>query len=182
LEEAMMNDPKSIVQAGSTDRKTLVEEGTEFKGSLSSNCPIIVKGRIDGDVQAPSLTVSPSGAVHGKVKVAEVRSQGEIAGEFDADLVQLSGVVKDNTIVRAKTLEVKLSPANGKLQVVFGECTLDVGEESATANTGAKPDDPVREGETPKGRRGAKGAPPAAGSEPSTLRQSAPPPPRDNGA
>jgi hypothetical protein len=37
-------------------------------------------------------------------------------------------VVKDKTIVRAKSLEVKLAAANGKLQVVFGECTLDVGD------------------------------------------------------
>ncbi len=43
-------------------------------------------------------------------------------------MVQLSGVVKDKTIVRAKSLEVKLAPATGKMQVIFGECVLDVGE------------------------------------------------------
>jgi cytoskeletal protein CcmA (bactofilin family) len=109
-------------------KKTLVEEGTQFKGSLSSSCPIVVKGKIEGDLTAPSLYVSDSGAVHGKVKVGEIHSQGELSGEFDADLVQLSGVVKDKTVVRAKSLEVKLAPATGKMQVVFGECTLDVGE------------------------------------------------------
>jgi hypothetical protein len=88
----------------------------------------VVKGRVEGDVQAPSLQVSSTGAVHGKVKVGEMQSQGELSGEFDADTVQLSGVVKDNTIVRAKSLEVKLTPVNGKMQVVFGECTLDVGD------------------------------------------------------
>ena len=50
----------------SNGRKTLVEEGTQFKGSMSSDCPIEVKGRIEGDLAAPSLQVSPSGAVHGK--------------------------------------------------------------------------------------------------------------------
>jgi cytoskeletal protein CcmA (bactofilin family) len=109
-------------------KKTLVEEGTQFKGSLSSSCPIVVKGKIEGDVTAPSLHVSESGAVHGKVKVGEMHSQGELSGEFDADLVQLSGVIKDKTIVRAKSLEVKLQPATGKMQVVFGECVLDVGD------------------------------------------------------
>ena len=92
-------------------RKTLVEEGTQFKGSMSSDCPIEVKGRIEGDLAAPSLQVSPSGAVHGRVKVGEIKSQGELAGEFDADTVQLSGSVKDNTVIRAKSLEVKLAPA-----------------------------------------------------------------------
>jgi cytoskeletal protein CcmA (bactofilin family) len=154
-----MNEVKSAVPA-TGDKKTLVEEGTQFKGSLSSKCPVVVRGRIEGDVQAPSLTVSASGAVHGKVKVEELRSQGEIAGEFDADLVQLSGSVKDNTIIRAKSLEVKLAPANGKLQVVFGDCTLDVGDTSAP-----KPTDTSRD----LGKGGAKTAPvapPAKGSVP----------------
>ena len=117
--------------------KTLVEEGTNFKGSLSSKCPIEVKGRIEGDLTAPSLTVSSTGAVHGKAKVGELHSQGELAGEFDADLVILSGTVKDNTIVRAKSLEVKLTAPDGRIQMMFGECALEIGdmpvrEEAAT--------------------------------------------------
>jgi cytoskeletal protein CcmA (bactofilin family) len=108
-------------------RKTLVEEGTQFKGSLTSDCPIEVKGRVEGDLTAPALSVSTSGAVHGKVKVGEMKSQGELAGEFDADVVQLSGTVKDNTVIRARSLEVKLAPASGKMQVIFGECELEVG-------------------------------------------------------
>jgi cytoskeletal protein CcmA (bactofilin family) len=116
-------------------KQTLVEEGTKFKGSLSSSCPIVVRGRIEGDVEAPSLTVSGSGAVHGKVKVGEMRSQGELAGEFDADIVQLSGTVKDNTVIRAKSLEVKLTPPNGKMQVIFGEVQLDIGDVNASKET-----------------------------------------------
>jgi cytoskeletal protein CcmA (bactofilin family) len=110
-------------------KKTLVEEGTEFKGSLASNCPVDVKGRIEGEVKAPTLTVSASGAVRGKVKVNELRSEGELAGEFDADNVQLSGSVKDHTVIRAKSLEVKLATGSGKMQVIFGECELDIGKE-----------------------------------------------------
>jgi cytoskeletal protein CcmA (bactofilin family) len=126
--------------------RTLVEEGTQFKGSLSSKCPIEVKGRVEGDLNAPSLSVSSTGAVHGKVKVAELYSEGEIAGEFDADLVQLSGVVKDNTVVRTKSLEVKLTPANGRMQVMFGECALEVGEA------------PTREAAVPKETKAEKAA------------------------
>jgi cytoskeletal protein CcmA (bactofilin family) len=109
-------------------KRTLVEEGTQFKGTLSSSCPIVVRGRIDGDVSAPSLQVSASGSVHGKVKVGAIESQGELSGEFDADVIQLSGTVRDKTVVRAKSLEVKLAPTTGKMQVVFGECVLDVGD------------------------------------------------------
>jgi cytoskeletal protein CcmA (bactofilin family) len=147
-----------------TDRKTLVEEGTQFKGSLSSNCPVEVKGRIEGDVSAPALTVALGGAVHGKVKVGEMRSQGELAGEFDADIVQLSGTIKDNTIIRAKSLEVKLTSANSKMQVVFGECELEVGGEQPAAAVAA------RASEHPK----------TVSVQPP--KESVPPPPAPNGA
>lgn len=109
-------------------KRTLVEEGTELKGSLTSTCPVLVRGRIEGDVKAPALTVSPSGAVHGRAKVGEIQAEGELSGEFDADVVQLSGKVKDKTVIRTKSLEVKLASEAGKLQVVFGECELAVGD------------------------------------------------------
>src|SRR6476620_4964233 len=105
-----------------TEKRTLVEEGTTFKGSLSSTCPIFVKGGVEGDIQAPSLTVGTSGTVSGKVKAGELKSDGAIAGEFDVDTVQLSGSVKDNTVIEAKSLEVKLTVPSAKMQVVFGEC------------------------------------------------------------
>lgn len=110
------------------EKRTLVEEGTIIKGSLTSTCPIVVKGRIEGEVNAPSLHVSTSGSVHGKVKVTELKSAGELSGDFDADVVQLSGKVKDKTIIRGKSLEVKLVPPNGKMEVVFGDCNLEIGE------------------------------------------------------
>jgi cytoskeletal protein CcmA (bactofilin family) len=136
--------------------KTLVEDGTQFKGSLTSKCPIEVKGRVEGDLQAPSLTVSASGAVHGKVKVAELLSEGEIAGEFDADVVRLSGVVKDNTVVRAKSLEVKLAPADGRMQVIFGECALEVGD-APTREASASKDEPQRADKAEKAEKPEKG-------------------------
>ena len=109
-------------------KRTTVEEGTELKGSLTSSCPILVKGRIEGEIKAPALTVSPSGAVHGRAKVGDLDADGEISGEFDADTVALSGSVKDRTVIKAKTLSVKLATESGKLQVMFGECDLEVGD------------------------------------------------------
>jgi cytoskeletal protein CcmA (bactofilin family) len=122
-----MSNEKSAVGG----KRTLVEEGTEFKGSLSSNCPVEVKGSVDGQLSAPSLTVSSTGSVRGKVKVAELRSEGELAGEFDAEVVKLSGSVKDNTVIRAKSLEVKIASAKGAIQVIFGDCELDIGTDAA---------------------------------------------------
>jgi cytoskeletal protein CcmA (bactofilin family) len=108
----------------------VVEEGTEFKGALTSSCPIDVRGRVEGDVATPALTVSTTGAVHGRFKVGSVRSEGELSGEFDAESVELAGKVRDNTVIRARSLEVKLSSSAGRqLQVIFGECELSIGEE-----------------------------------------------------
>jgi cytoskeletal protein CcmA (bactofilin family) len=101
-------------------RRTIVDEGTELKGSLTSSCPVVVMGRLEGDVTAPALEVAVGGAVSGKVKVNELRSAGELAGEVDADRVRISGTVKDRTVVRAQSLEVALRRDDGKIEVVFG--------------------------------------------------------------
>jgi cytoskeletal protein CcmA (bactofilin family) len=131
--DAMVN-----FDGSNSGKQTVVEEGSEFKGTLASSCGIIVRGRIEGEIQAPSLEVSTSGAVHGRVKVAQVVSQGEIAGEFDADAINLAGHVKDNTVIRAKSLEVRLHSESGKMQIIFGECELSVGEEPIDEQTGKR--------------------------------------------
>lgn len=114
-------------------KQTLVEEGTELKGTLKSTCQVVVNGTIDGQIEAPSLTVSATGAVLGIVKVQKLRSEGTLAGSIDADDVYLSGTVRSNTMIRASKLEVKLTQEKGKLEVTFGECLLDVGDDPARA-------------------------------------------------
>jgi len=110
--------------------QTVLEEGTEIDGSIRSKCPITVSGKLKGDVVAPALTITPSGSISGQVKVSEFRSEGDVAGEIDAESVELSGHVSDHTIIRAASLQVKLAQngSNGKLQVTFGHCDLKVGE------------------------------------------------------
>lgn len=119
-------------------KRTLVEEGTEVQGSIKSTCPVLVRGRVEGEIEAPSMTVSPSGAVHGKVKVGELKSEGELAGEYQAETIQLSGKVRDKTVLRARSLEVKLDAKETGLQVVFGETELEVGDVPATRSEGKK--------------------------------------------
>jgi cytoskeletal protein CcmA (bactofilin family) len=120
-----MNDNNGLP----TGKHTLVEEGTEFKGTMSSNCPIVVMGKVEGDVTGPVIHVSPSGVVAGNVKVKELRSDGEVAGEVEAEVVRISGKVRDKTVIRARSLEVSLATTKGGMQVVFGECELAVGDE-----------------------------------------------------
>ena len=103
------------------EKRTIVEEGTKLNGNLESACPVVVHGCVQGDVQAPSLTVSGTGRVEGTAKVGIIRCEGELAGEFDADHVVLSGTIRDNTVIRAATIEMKLSGKRGKKQIIFGD-------------------------------------------------------------
>ena len=114
------------------EKRTVVEEGTHLKGNLESACPVVVHGRVQGDVQAPSLTVSATGVVEGTAKVGAIRCEGELAGEFDAERVELFGSVKDNTIIRATTIEMKLTGKRGKKQIIFGEAEATDAEQPAT--------------------------------------------------
>ncbi len=112
-----------------TPKQTLVEEGTEFKGTLKSSCPVVVNGTIDGEVDAPEITITRSGAVLGTIKAKKVKSQGTLSGNVDAGDVFLAGSVRSNTVIRAKSLEVRLgSSEKGSLEVTFGECNLEVGD------------------------------------------------------
>ncbi|HET7501398.1 MAG TPA: polymer-forming cytoskeletal protein [Kofleriaceae bacterium] len=112
-----------------TGKHTLVEEGTEFKGTMSSSCPIVVMGKVEGDVAGPVIHVTPSGVVAGVVRVKDLHSAGELAGEVEAETVQVSGRVRDRTVIRARSLEVSLNVSKGGMQVVFGECELAIGDE-----------------------------------------------------
>jgi len=120
-------------KAHQTVKQTLVEEGTELKGTLKSSCQVVVNGKIDGQIEAPSLTVTTTGTVLGTVRAQKLRSEGTLAGDIDADDVYLSGTVRSNTMIRAKKLEVKLGTERGKLEVSFGECMVEVGEDPAHA-------------------------------------------------
>jgi cytoskeletal protein CcmA (bactofilin family) len=112
-------------------KQTTVEEGTQFKGTLNSTCQVMVRGVVDGDLTAPTVIVSETGTVVGNVKAQSIWSEGVLAGRVDAEDVHLSGNVRSDTVIRAKTLEVKLQRTKEKLEVTFGECILDVGDDPA---------------------------------------------------
>jgi cytoskeletal protein CcmA (bactofilin family) len=133
------------------NKQTTVEEGTQFKGTLHSSCQVLVRGVVEGDLTAPSVIVSDTGTVVGNVKAQTIRSEGVLAGRVEADEVQLSGNVRSDTVIRAKTLEIKLQRTREKLEVTFGECILDVGDDPG-AEAGDAPQPPV------KGKRAAAAA------------------------
>ena len=163
-----------------TGKHTLVEEGTEFKGTMSSSCPIVVMGKVEGDVAGPVIHVTPSGVVSGVVKVKQLRSDGELAGEVEADTVEISGRVRDRTVIRARSLEVSLSVQKGGMQVVFGECELAVGDEPNKEAAVAAALSPAAQADAAKpgaGKQAAAAAAPAATAEDEAKRRRGTQPP-----
>lgn len=110
-------------------RRTVIDEGTELEGGITSSCPILVVGRVKGNVTGPAVEVAEQGSVLGKIKVGELRSRGEIAGEIDAEHVDLGGKVRDATVIRARSLEVTLGRRRGEAEMEFGDCELSIGDE-----------------------------------------------------
>ena len=160
-----MVNPKPPTQ----EKRTIVEEGTRLKGELESDCPVVVNGRVAGSVEAPALTVSATGVVDGTARVGTIQCQGELAGEFDADRVELSGSVKDGTIIRAETIEMKLTAKDGKKQLVFGD-VQDADRSRASSSTSKVDEDQhTTASEAPVSERGQ--------AVPVNGRPSQPPPP-----
>ena len=167
-----------------TGKHTLVEEGTEFKGTMSSSCPIVVMGKVEGDVAGPVIHVTPSGVVAGNIKVKDLHSGGELAGEVEADTVRISGRVRDRTVIRARSLDVSLQATKGGMQVVFGDCELAIGDEpnkeAAIAAATAAPAPVVPEakhGPAPAVEAKPAGKPDAADADGKRRRAGTTPPP-----
>ncbi len=119
-------------------KRTVIENGTEFDGSITSECAILLSGKVKGELSAPTLEVSSSGTLDGQVVVTELRSEGEISGDIEAETIELSGSVSDQTVIKANTLEVKLNQPGNGLQVTFGNCELQVGQDAKTGSASYK--------------------------------------------
>lgn len=122
----------------SDTKQTVIEHGTEFEGSISSSCNILLSGKFKGELLAPALTIEPSGSVEGCVKVDQLVSRGELSGDIEAQSVELCGKVSDRTVINAQTLEVKLSKPSEGIKVTFGNCEMRVGDRIAGRDKGTE--------------------------------------------
>jgi len=118
-------------------KRTVIESGTEIDGAIRSERPIVLSGSVKGQITAPSLEVTQEGTVKGTIKVSRFSCKGEVGGEVFAEAVELSGHVCDATVIRSKTLDVKLAQGESGVEVTFGSCELQVGDLPARAH--AKP-------------------------------------------
>jgi cytoskeletal protein CcmA (bactofilin family) len=119
-----MNNPKNPpppAPSATLEKKTIVEEGTALKGAITSTCAVLVQGTISGEVTGPSIEVSATGSVEGKITTSNLSSRGKIAGELDVESAKLSGTIAPKSVVRASKLDVKLAATSGKIELRFGK-------------------------------------------------------------
>jgi cytoskeletal protein CcmA (bactofilin family) len=156
------------------EKQTLIEQGTEFKGTMKSSCPVIVNGRIEGELSAPELDVTATGTVRGNIKAERLSSRGVLSGNIDAGDLFLSGSVGSKTVIKAKNLEVKLAPDQGRMELTFGECTLDVGDEPAKERRSEPSLKPALAGSSTSPLPVTKSLPPASTAPPAKDEKSDP--------
>jgi cytoskeletal protein CcmA (bactofilin family) len=133
---------------GRTGKRTLIDEGTELKGSVKSTCPVVVMGRVEGDVSGPSVEIAEKGTIIGKVKAAQFASHGDMFGEIEADSVELSGKIRDGTVIRARSLDIKVNRQGPREPIQFGDCELFIGDEPDKAAAIARASAANQNGET----------------------------------
>ncbi len=114
----------------SDEKHTVVEAGTQIRGSISSSCPVVVRGAVEGEISSPALTISATGSISGKGSLGSLVSDGRLAGQFEAETVRLAGSVESGTVIRAKSIDVKLG-GEGQQQVSFGDVSLAIGDAPA---------------------------------------------------
>jgi cytoskeletal protein CcmA (bactofilin family) len=125
----MIDDPSAVSPAPAAPPKdTVVEEGSALSGTLASNGRILVRGRLEGDVVGPTVEVTETGALSGKIKAGLLRSRGALGGLLEADLIELGGRVLDHTVIRARDLAVALGNGD-EFGAQFGDCEIEVGDE-----------------------------------------------------
>lgn len=135
-------DPERTTMATDTKRpkQTLVEAGTEFRGTLKSSCPVVVNGTLDGEIEAPTLSVASTGSIHGNIRVDTLRSWGTLAGSVDAGEVYVSGAVRSKTVIRARRMELALgSSGKGHVEVTLKSSEVEPSDASSALEASTAP-------------------------------------------
>jgi cytoskeletal protein CcmA (bactofilin family) len=148
---------------GRSGRRTVVDEGTELKGSVKSTCPIVVVGKVEGDISGPSVEISEKGVVSGTVQAVQFASHGEVFGLIEAESVELSGKIRDGTVIKARSLDIKVSRQGPRDPIQFGDCELCIGDEPDKAGAIARAN-ATHSPESPEVARQAKRGKEAPGS------------------
>lgn len=80
-----------------------------INGDIKTDGDIQIDGRLDGNLQARSVTIGEQGAVNGKIVVTQLHVRGKVTGKIDASVVELA----ETANVQADIAQEQLMIANG---------------------------------------------------------------------
>ncbi|HYD73120.1 MAG TPA: polymer-forming cytoskeletal protein [Candidatus Binatia bacterium] len=70
---------------------TVLSGGALFKGSIVTNDSVEIRGKIEGDVRAASITIYPGAKIKGDITADVILVQGDVEGRIQAQDVRLQG-------------------------------------------------------------------------------------------
>jgi cytoskeletal protein CcmA (bactofilin family) len=99
--------PKAPAKAAAMP--SIISEGLHVTGNLSCDGDVQIDGRVDGDIEARSLTIGENGTVDGSITADEVHVSGTLNGEINA-----------RTVVIARSAHVRGDVAHDVLSIESG--------------------------------------------------------------
>lgn len=107
---------------------TTIANGSAIKGSIKSQCNVVIDGHMEGDVEAPLVRISASGTLIGNVSANSIESFGSISGEMHASKFVLNGRIEKDSKIIADSIEFSDAEADQSVGITLGECEIYVGE------------------------------------------------------
>ncbi len=99
--------PKAAPKAAAMP--SIISEGLHVTGNLTCDGDVQIDGRVDGDIEARSLTIGDNGVVDGSITADEVHVSGTLNGEINA-----------RTVVIARSAHVRGDVAHDVLSIESG--------------------------------------------------------------
>ena len=89
--KASMPEPANEAEATPRAEPTVLSANALFKGVIVTNDSVEIRGTIEGDVRAASITVYPGAKIKGDITADVILVQGAVEGRIQAQDVRLQG-------------------------------------------------------------------------------------------
>jgi cytoskeletal protein CcmA (bactofilin family) len=86
---AMPEPANEAMAASARVEPTVLSANAHFKGAVVTNDSVEIRGKIEGDVRAASITVYPGAKIKGDITADVILVQGDVEGRIQAQDVRL---------------------------------------------------------------------------------------------
>ncbi|MBN2793050.1 MAG: polymer-forming cytoskeletal protein [Desulfuromonadales bacterium] len=93
--------------SSATIRESIISQGVTIKGSIASPGPIHFMGVVEGDVDAPDVSLGAAGKIYGHLKCQELSLQGHMEGEVVCEQVTASHSAHFEGSLRCRSLQLE---------------------------------------------------------------------------